>query len=146
MRLCSPLNVLGLVSIAFRIRFLYFSFKHIEVIGKQQRKVPVILSEDMCKALQVLVESRQSCGILPENIFLFPNSALGHLNTKDALNAAKKELGSKLKHPELITSTKMRKYLATVSQVNKWCRAKNVAFFTVVFPSHCSLVLVFSNC
>ena len=93
----------------------HFSLRHLQVIGKQNRKVPVILTQDMSAAVDTLIQYRKDCGILEANLYLFANQHLGHLNTNDALKAATRHLD--LQRPELIRSTKLRKYMATVSQV-----------------------------
>ena len=100
---------------------LFQSYRHIDIIGKERPKMPVIFTPEMVEAVNTLVNARDQANILPENPYLFPNSALGHLNTKDALKAAVQAIHAAnpeaLKHSELITSTKLRKYIATVSQV-----------------------------
>ncbi|XP_060081429.1 uncharacterized protein LOC132560770 [Ylistrum balloti] len=87
--------------------------------GKRGRQVPVILTGDMTKALELLVDPdiRVKAGIVPENRYCFPMSRGSIFNIRgcDALADTVKEAG--LKNPGSFRSTNLRKYIATVSQV-----------------------------
>ena len=43
----------------------------VEVIGKRNRPVPILLTEDMTKAVNALQDSRGKCGVGSRNQFLF---------------------------------------------------------------------------
>lgn len=90
----------------------------IRVVGKKRRSVPVLLTSDMLNAITLLLQHRSNMGISPENPYLFPRvygGSLEHLQTWDCLK--KISLKAKLKNAERIQTTKLRKYVATVSQV-----------------------------
>lgn len=65
-----------------------------------------------------MVQSRQQCGIVEENNFVFARlgySSLGHIRGSDCLRKLSEECGAK--QPKLIRSTKLRKQIATLSQI-----------------------------
>ena len=88
------------------------------VRGKRGRKVPVILTSDVVKAMISLIDSREKVGIPRENKFVFAaptRSSLSHLRGHDCINKVANKCN--LICPEAMKSTKVRKYTATVSQV-----------------------------
>lgn len=89
----------------------------VEIVGKKNRKVPVLLTKDMWNALDLLNSKRNAIGVPLQNPFLFaaPSSKSGHLKCWDSLKWITNRVD--LKNPELITTTNMRKYIATVSQI-----------------------------
>ncbi|XP_060083514.1 uncharacterized protein LOC132562769 [Ylistrum balloti] len=88
----------------------------VEIVGKRDRKVPVILTEDMVSTIDALNEVRKDILLHAENKYLFaaPTTKDGFLKGWDALHFTTQNAG--LAKPQLITSTNMRKYVATVSQ------------------------------
>lgn len=83
----------------------------VETKGKRGRKVPVLLTEDMKENVILLLENRKTDGD-----FLFTMPGCAHpLRGTDCLRKFAKESGAK--HPELMTSTRLRQQLATLSQV-----------------------------
>ena len=107
-----------------RYNMLYSTsrLKMIKVVGKRNRIVPAILTEDMVLAMNTLVGFRAQVGISEKNPYFFANPSAKrhdtHIGGWDALNST--VLDADLQRPDLITSTKIRKYCATVSQVSKW--------------------------
>jgi len=92
----------------------------VEIKGKRGRKVPILLTKEVKEAIDVLVKRRSEVGINPENPYLFAatgNGSLGHLRPWECLRkvATCEELN--LEKPEAVTSTRLRKYVATVSQI-----------------------------
>lgn len=90
----------------------------IEIIGKRGRTVPVLLTAEMCLWIDIIVQCRLYAGVNPENDFVFPccrYASLGHLRGCDSLRAYSESCGAK--YPELIRSTKLRKQIATLSQL-----------------------------
>ena len=89
----------------------------IEVIGKRNRAVPILLTEDMTEAISALRESRETCGVLYANKFLFalPQTTSSHLGFYGTLRRVAHKAG--LKKPHLLTTTRLRKHLATMAQV-----------------------------
>ncbi|XP_034092633.1 uncharacterized protein LOC117559977 isoform X2 [Gymnodraco acuticeps] len=91
-------------------------FRRIEIRGKRGRKVPVLLTPAMQQALDLLVGTRQECGVPKENIYLFARpSAFTCYRGSDCLRYFAKACGAK--NPESLTSTKLRKQTGTLSQV-----------------------------
>lgn len=78
-------------------------------------KVPVLLSPDMVEGIETILATRGKYTL--DETLLFAVSNTGRSTTGWA---ALKKVVTKvpdLQHPELLTSTKLRKYLATMSQV-----------------------------
>ena len=91
-------------------------FQHIEIRGKTDRKVPILLTPDMLCSLEALVAHRWACGVSDENPFFFARpGAETHLRGLDAIRQIAKDCGAK--HPEMLSSTKLRKHVATLSIV-----------------------------
>ena len=70
--------------------------------------------------MDVLVETRSEVGINPENPYLFAttgNGSLGHLRPWECMRKVVTSDELKLEKPEAVTSTRLRKYVATVSQI-----------------------------
>ena len=88
----------------------------VEIVGKRKRRVPVLLTPLMTRGMNVLLQVRSSVGVPKENPYLFAKAGAKH-NVKGwtAMKFACSNLD--LRSPELITSTKLRKYLATVTQL-----------------------------
>lgn len=92
----------------------------VEIKRERGRKVPLLLTEEVKQAMDVLVETRSEVGINPENPYLFAttgNGSLGHLRPWECMKKVVTSDELKLKKPEAVTSTKLRKYVATVSQI-----------------------------
>ncbi|KAJ8957760.1 hypothetical protein NQ314_006509 [Rhamnusium bicolor] len=92
----------------------------VEVPGKSRKnfKVSILLTPNMKQAIDKLIETRHLVDIDINNPFVFArgHKSLGYLHGYDCLRKCCSELD--LKEPRLIiTSTKLRKYIATVVQV-----------------------------
>lgn len=90
----------------------------VEIEGKRGRKVPVLLTPDIKEAMDILVKKRREANINTNNKFFFARpseDSMNHIRHWDCLK--KQCTGLKLKEPDLTTSTRLRKYVATVSQV-----------------------------
>ena len=91
-------------------------FNRIEVRGKRGRKVPILLSPSMTTSLVQLCDTREQCDVREENPYLFAvPGAMSFFRGADVLRELVTQCG--LKHPEAMTSTKLRKQLATLSTV-----------------------------
>ncbi|CAI5686492.1 unnamed protein product [Oreochromis niloticus] len=91
-------------------------FQRIEIRGKRNRKVPILLTPDMLSSMEALVSHRRTCGVSDENPFFFSRpEADTHLRGSDAIRQIAKECGAK--HPETLSSTKLRKHVSTLSTV-----------------------------
>ncbi|XP_074033504.1 uncharacterized protein isoform X1 [Leptinotarsa decemlineata] len=91
----------------------------LEVQGKSRKnpKVPVLLTRELKKAIDLLLEKRAVSDISQQNIFIFARSypSLGHMRGHDCLKRYIDMID--LQKPDLITSTKLRKYVATTVQL-----------------------------
>lgn len=93
----------------------------IEVLGKSKKNVVayILLTPDVKSALNVLVETRSNSLVSAprENPYLFSRlNALTPLSGGQALYEMVRECPG-LQRPDTITTTSLRKYIATVSQV-----------------------------
>lgn len=91
-------------------------FQRVEIRGKRGRKVPVLLAPDMVVAMDLLVQLREKCSVPTENQHMFARpGALSHYRGADCVREYAKACGAK--HPEALSSTKLRKQVATLSTV-----------------------------
>ncbi|XP_054873571.1 zinc finger MYM-type protein 4-like isoform X3 [Amphiprion ocellaris] len=95
---------------------LCIHFQSIEIKGKGNRKVAILLTPDMLSSMEGLVAHRQTCGVPHDNPYFFARSeANTHLRGSDAIRQMTKESGAKC--PETLSSTKLRKQVSTLSTV-----------------------------
>lgn len=91
-------------------------FARVEIRGKRGRMVPVLLKPSMVTAMELLAEMRESCSVPNDNVFMFGRpEAMSAYRGGECLQKYTKLCGAK--HPEALTSTKLRKHIATMSQV-----------------------------
>lgn len=93
------------------------SFTRVEMTGKKGRTVAVLLTGQMKEALDLLVSSRKVMGIPETNLYVF---CIGHgsdnyLRGWDVLRHFSSICGAK--RPEAIRSTRLRKHIATMTQI-----------------------------
>lgn len=90
----------------------------IEVRGKRGRVVPILLTEMMFENIKLLNSTRDGAGVSVLNPFVFArpyfDSRLS-LKASDCLRKYAIECGAE--HPETLRSTKLRKHIATMSQL-----------------------------
>ncbi len=90
----------------------------VEVRGKRGRKVPILLPAHVKESVELLIKAREDAGISPSNPYIFARPYYGsqeNMRGCDSLKRYAKSCGAK--HPENITSTKLRKHVATVSKL-----------------------------
>ena len=91
-------------------------FVRVEIIGKRNRTVPVILTAKHQACIDLLNEHRSASGIRLDNRYLFAYShSENHLRGHAALKTASVACGAQ--HPATLTSTNFRKHVATLCQV-----------------------------
>lgn len=91
-------------------------FSRIEIMGKRGRKVAILLTPSIVDALSLLANKRTDCGVCATNIFLFARPrSMSHYRGHKCLQFHASQCGAK--HPEHLTSTQLRKHVATLSQV-----------------------------
>lgn len=90
-------------------------FKRIVIRGKRGRGVPVLFSSDVQEHIEVLLKSREKI-LNKNNPYLFGNvSTLQPICGYKVITKYAKLSGAK--NPDAITATKLRKHLATLTQV-----------------------------
>ncbi|KAF5879973.1 uncharacterized protein DAT39_023240, partial [Clarias magur] len=92
-------------------------FQRVEIRGKRDRKVPILLTPSMLDSMELLVKNRQACGVLDENFFFFakPMTESSYYKGTDCIRKVAHQCGAK--HPNTLSSTKLRKHIATLSKV-----------------------------
>ncbi|KAL1022430.1 hypothetical protein UPYG_G00027530 [Umbra pygmaea] len=91
-------------------------FSRLELKGKRNRKVSLLLTPDMLKAVTLLIEKRKACGVPDENMYLFGiPGCLTYYRGSDCLRDHANKCGAQ--QPRYLQSTKLRKQVATTSQI-----------------------------
>lgn len=93
------------------------SFKRVVVFGKGSKPVPILFTRRLGKYTDYLIHIRRTTNIVPKTnkyIFANPNSDRWIAGTS-VLRKLAKDCGAK--RPELLTSTRFRKQIATILQV-----------------------------
>jgi len=92
----------------------------VQLPGKRNRLMPILITPDVKAAMDVLVELRGHADIPTSNPYFFAsNSPSGYIDHRRALKNVADV--AHVVHPELITSTGLRKYISTVAQVYLFC-------------------------
>ncbi|XP_030266833.1 uncharacterized protein LOC115578126 isoform X2 [Sparus aurata] len=89
----------------------------VEIRGNRGRKVPVLFPNNVKTSVELLIKNREAVGISPSNPYIFARLNYGsceNIRGTDTMRRYAKECGAR--HPENISSTKLRKHVATVSQ------------------------------
>ena len=89
----------------------------IEIRGKRGRRVPVLLTKKHRERLDCLIKHRKSVGIDKDNKYLFPRSRSTWSCLRSHELLRKFALACGAKQPNLLTTTKLRKHVATISQI-----------------------------
>lgn len=90
-------------------------FERIEIRGKRGRTVPVLLTEEMTSSIDTLLIARPSF-VASNNPFLFATvGEHSHFRGSDSMRKFAVDCGAK--KPTLLTSTKLRKQIASLAQV-----------------------------
>ena len=93
-------------------------FKRVEIRGKRGRKVPMLITQQSEKAIKLLVNLREHVGVNVNNKYVFAIPTMGSLQYLRGSDALRKHVNfCSLKCPQAITSTKLRKHIATLSQL-----------------------------
>ncbi|KAH3782693.1 hypothetical protein DPMN_160612 [Dreissena polymorpha] len=97
-------------------RILLNTLARVEIRGKRGRTVPVLLTSKSQRCLELLFKWRDTAGVAKDNVYVFPkpnNGCLEALRSADVLRTFSKAAG--LTNPEMITSTRLQKHVATVA-------------------------------
>lgn len=90
----------------------------VEIRGKKGRTVAVLLTPEMQKCIDILLKYREKAGVNTKNNFVFARAngeSLNPIRMSDTLRTYRSTLN--LSAGECLTSTRLRKHIATVSQV-----------------------------
>ncbi|PIK62519.1 hypothetical protein BSL78_00525 [Apostichopus japonicus] len=88
----------------------------VEIIGKKTRTVPVLMTNELTEALDLLYQRRREAGVLETNPYIFATlHSEGHIRGPDVIRTHARNCGAI--HPEYVTSTSLRKHIATVCQI-----------------------------
>ena len=93
-------------------------FKRVEIRGKRGRKVPMLVTRELENAIRLIVKLRDDVGVNPNNKYVFSIPTMGSLQYLRGNDALRKHVRlCNLKCPEAVTSTKLRRHIATLSQL-----------------------------
>ena len=104
-----------------KITHVHYCFRMDMVVnaGKSRKNVEayVILPPDARRAIDLLIDTRAQVGVPSSNTYIFArlnadSPMAGHTELQELA-----QMCEELKYPERITSCKLRKYIATVTQV-----------------------------
>ncbi|XP_073791774.1 uncharacterized protein isoform X2 [Danio rerio] len=88
----------------------------LEIRGKRGKKVPVLLTKDMVDSLDLLIGSREKVGVTKDNPYVFAKvECSAHIRGSDCLRKYAAVCGAK--DPKSLTSTQLRKQVATLCQI-----------------------------
>lgn len=87
-------------------KYYYFIIVHL---------VSIIRTGDAKTCIDLLHKTRNTLGIHPENKYVFTDQQLSHLKGWECIKRCASEVN--LQKPHLITGTKIRKYIVTVTKV-----------------------------
>ncbi|XP_029701429.1 uncharacterized protein isoform X4 [Takifugu rubripes] len=92
------------------------AFTRIVIRGKRGRKVPFLFTKEMTESLDFLLEKRDENGISVTNEYIFARqNSEHHIRGSDCLRKYAGMSGAS--RPETLTSTQLRKHVATLSQI-----------------------------
>lgn len=95
---------------------MYHRLQLVDIRGKRGRKVPILLTDEVKTAIDLLNKTREQVGVSNTNPYVFARRQ-SNLYQKGWDCIKKCTSGVALKKPELITGTRLRKYVGTVTQV-----------------------------
>lgn len=91
------------------------SHLRVEIKGKRGRKVPVLFTNEMKKNIDVLCASREKANVKQPYLFSKPGDSKFPYRGSDCLRILAKKSG--IENPSALTSTRLRKQLATMAQI-----------------------------
>lgn len=97
-------------------KLLVKNFTLLEIRGKKGRKVPLLLTPKMTKNMETILLKRNNCNVPNSNSYVFGKcKSDSFMRGCDCLRTVSRKCGAK--KPENLTSTRLRKHIATVSQI-----------------------------
>ncbi|CAG9827018.1 unnamed protein product [Diabrotica balteata] len=96
-------------------------FKRVVVSGKGSKPVPILLTKQMQTFIDLLLKIRRTTEIIPKTnkyVFAYPGSNDRWISAAPLLRKFSQKCGAK--NPELLTSTRFRKQIATILQLTSF--------------------------
>ena len=93
------------------------SLLRLEIRGKRGRRVPVLLTKKHKTQIDCLLAHRAVAGVEHDNQFLFPRCGDTKCSLRSSDVLRKFSISCGAQEPSLITSTSLRKHVATISQI-----------------------------
>ncbi|XP_062599195.1 uncharacterized protein LOC134260661 [Saccostrea cucullata] len=90
------------------------SHTRIEIRGKKGAKVPILLTNSLKETMEALLKARKALKIDSDYLFIKPKNS-NPIRGSDCLRKFSLKCGAKC--PNLLTSTRLRKHLATICQI-----------------------------
>ena len=109
--------------------YIFYRVDMVQSQGKMNKKVATLLTTEMVNAMDLLIQTRNNCGLSATNVYIFANQAEGHIDTWQTLRKLACSAGCV--HPDLISSNALRKYIATVCQVCTYTCTVNMNFLVL---------------
>lgn len=104
------------VSVSDLERAMCKLFVRVDIRGSSGRIVPILLKPSFVSALELLLESRETCGVPSKNPFVFGRpSTLSSYRGCDCVQQYAQECGAK--NPEVLKVGKIKKYYTTMLQM-----------------------------
>lgn len=114
----SPFNCVDGISDKFSLHSVLRN-QLVYIRGKKGTRVPIILTPVVVKSVKLLIKTRSDVGVVKKNRYVFAaptRNSLKFIRGNDCLAAVVKRCDG-IEKPEAIQGTKLRKYVATVSQI-----------------------------
>jgi hypothetical protein len=114
------ITIIGIEKVLLLYIFHHCRLNMVETRGKHGRTVAIILTPEITNGINLLNSLRSTVGIHEENPYAFARVnrySLEHLRGWDSLRYCATKCSPKLQNPDAITSTRLRKYIATITQV-----------------------------
>ncbi|XP_065943595.1 uncharacterized protein [Magallana gigas] len=93
------------------------SLTRIELKGKQERKVAILLTPEMIKCIDLLMQKRSDANVCGKYLFARPSPSTRTLRASDVLNEICGKI--ELRYGNIITYTNLRKHIATMAQIHE---------------------------
>lgn len=99
-------------------KLLSKSMSVIKVVGKHARIVPVLLTKGFTEKIQILLDTRDECGVAKSNPYIFAKGTTAAMHGSKITTDLVKKLKEtcRLEKPGLITAKQFRRILATSCQ------------------------------
>jgi hypothetical protein len=93
-------------------------FDRLEIRGKRGRKVAVLMPSFLVAAMDELIIGREEAGVSADSPYLFAKTQQGSVEPEDAAKCLREAVNeTHCQHPNWITSTRLRKQIATQLQI-----------------------------